>query len=114
MPAEGQPYNRIEVLTRPRTIVLTAIAAAVAVFLVVQDRVTAAGARRYVALQREAIARRAAGVTIDGVTVPAVERSIQQGLMSGGVVLVAGLVAAAFTSRWQHLPHRREEDSAGE
>ena len=98
-PAQGQPYNRIQVLTRPRTIVLMTIAAAVAVFLVVQDRVTASGARRYVALQRAAIAGHAPGVTIEEVMAPAIERSVQQGVLWGGVVLVAGLSVAAIMSR---------------
>lgn len=75
------------------------VAAAMAVFLVVQDRVTAAGVRRYVALQRSAVAGETPRVTIDEVMGPAVERSVRQGVLWGGVVLVTGLVAAAVASR---------------
>jgi hypothetical protein len=81
-------------------LIVTAIAAFV-VFAVVQDRVTAAGARRYVALQRDAIAGRGPAVTVDQIMRPAVERSVQQGLMWGGVVLVAGASVAGVVSRRQ-------------
>lgn len=72
---------------------------ALAVFLVVQDRVTAAGARRYVVLQRAAIAGQTSYVTIDEVMGPAVDRSVRQGALWGSVVLVAGLATAAVVSR---------------
>lgn len=75
------------------------IAAAVAVFLVVQDRVTASGARRYVALQRAADAGATATPTIDQVMSPVITRSVQQGLLWGGVVLAAGLGSAGPLSR---------------
>jgi len=73
--------------------------AAVATFVIVQDRVTAAGARRYVALQRSAIAGRTSRVTIDEVMRPAVDRSVRQGVLWAGVVLLAGLATAAVVSR---------------
>jgi hypothetical protein len=79
---------------RSRTVVALSCAAALAVFCVVQDRVTADGARRYVRLQREALAGRGAAVTIDEVMGPANERSARQGLLWGGVVLGAGLAIA--------------------
>lgn len=84
---------------RVRAIVLMTLAAAVIVFAVVQDRVTAAGIREYVARQRAALAGAAPAVTIDEVMRPAVERSVRQGLLWGGVVLVAGLGTAALISR---------------
>ena len=88
-------------VVRPRLVlVITAIVAFV-VFAIVQDRVTAAGARRYVALQRDAIAGRGRAVTIDEIMRPAVERSVQQGLMWGGAVLVAGASVAGVVARRQ-------------
>jgi hypothetical protein len=82
-----------------RLIVLVSAIAALAVFLVVQDRVTAAGARRYVALQRAAIAGRTPPVTIDEVMRPAVDRSVRQGVLWGSVVLLAGFGVAGAASR---------------
>ncbi|HEY3160419.1 MAG TPA: hypothetical protein VGJ78_15750 [Vicinamibacterales bacterium] len=86
---------------RPRLVLIVTAIAAFVVFAVVQDRVTAAGARRYVALQRDAIAGRGPAVTVDQIMRPAVERSVQQGLMWGGVVLVAGASVAGVVSRRQ-------------
>lgn len=84
---------------RPRAILLITAIAALVVFAVVQDRVTAAGARRYVAIQRDAIAGRARPVTIDEIMRPAIERSVHQGLMWGGLVLVAGAGLAMSVRR---------------
>jgi ABC-type Fe3+ transport system permease subunit len=84
---------------RVRTIVLLTLVAAATVFVYVQDRVTARGARDYVARQRQAIAGQAPAVTIDQVMGPAVERSVLQGLMSAAVVLVVGLGAAVAVGR---------------
>jgi hypothetical protein len=70
------------------------VLAALAVFCIVQDRMTAEGARRYVALQREALAGRGNRVTIDEIMRPAIERSVRLGLLAaGGVVMVGGLLA---------------------
>lgn len=86
--------------THVRWIALVSVVAALAVFLVVQDRVTAAGARRYVTLQRSAIAGLTPRVTIDEVMRPAIDRSVRQGALWGGAVLLAGLgTAAAVSSR---------------
>ena len=74
---------------------LASIAAAMVVFLVVQDRITAAGARDYVARQRAAALGQAPAVTIDEVMRPAVRRSVRVGLLWGGLVLAAGLATAA-------------------
>ena len=86
---------------RPRTILLVTVAAAVMTFSVVQDRVTAAGARRYVALQREAAARGTDPVAIDEVVGPAVRHSVHQGLVWSAAVMAAGtaLAAVAWRSR---------------
>ena len=84
---------------RPRAIVVMTAIVALAVFCVVQDRVTAAGARRYAALQRDALAGRGHAVTIDEIMRPAVEQSVQQGLLWGGVVMVAGLGVAVARRR---------------
>jgi len=74
--------------------------AAVVVFAVVQDRVTAAGARRYVALQRAALAGRGPAVTVDEIMRPAIAESVREGLLWGGAVLVGGVgVAAAVRAR---------------
>jgi hypothetical protein len=81
------------VTERSRIVLWVTAAAAVGVFCVVQDRVTAAGARRYVALQREAMAGRGRSVTVDEVMQPAIDRSVRLGLLSSGAV--AGLGVAA-------------------
>ena len=86
---------------RPRVVLIVTAIAAFVVFAAVQDRVTAAGARRYVALQRDAMAGRGHAVTVDEVMRPAIERSVQQGLMWGGAVLVAGAGVAGVVSRRQ-------------
>jgi hypothetical protein len=79
--------------------VLIAAAAALATFFIVQDQFTVVGSRRYAALQREALAGRAAPVTVDEVMRPAVARSVRQGLLWGGVVLAAGLFVATARRR---------------
>jgi hypothetical protein len=79
----------------PRSVVIVTCFAALVVFAVVQDRVTAAGARRYVTQQREAIAGRDKPVTIEEVMDPAIQRSVQRAAVWGGLVLVAGLALAA-------------------
>ena len=86
---------------RPRAVLVITALAAVVVFAVVQDRVTAAGARRYVALQRDALAGRGQLVPVDRIMRPAIARSVQQGLMWGGVVLVAGVSLAGVMSTRQ-------------
>ena len=86
-------------MVRARVILIVSALAALVVFAAVQDRVTAAGARRYVALQRDAIAGHGRAVTVDEVMRPAIERSVHQGLMWGGAVLVAGASVAGVVSR---------------
>jgi hypothetical protein len=87
-------------LRPPAILAITALVALV-VFAVVQDRITAAGARRYVAIQRDALAGRAQPVTVDEIMRPAIERSVQQGLTWGGLVLVGGVSVAGAVARRQ-------------
>jgi hypothetical protein len=93
-----------------RWIVVLSVAAAIAVFLVVQDRITAAGARDYVARQRAAAVGQAPAVTIEEVMRPAVARSVRAGLLWGGVVLAAGLALAWISAG--RLPGARGADRA--
>jgi hypothetical protein len=87
-----------------RLVVLTFVAA-VAVFCVVQDRVTAAGATQYGEQALAAIARHEPVVSVDAVMRPAIQRSVRRGLASAGAVLMVGLAAAAAVSRLR--PPRR-------
>jgi hypothetical protein len=82
-----------------RTIVITAAILAVVVFCVVQDRVTAGGARQYVELQRAAAEGRGNPVTVDQVMGPAVRRSVTQASLWSAVVLFAGAATAAMVRR---------------
>ena len=75
------------------------LAAAIAVFCVVQDRVTAEGARRYVQLQRAAIEGGGPAVTIDDVMRPAIARSVRLALLASGAVTAAGAGAALVVKR---------------
>jgi hypothetical protein len=83
---------------RPRGNLIATALVAVVVFAVIQDRVTAAGARRYVALQRAALAGRGSSVTVDEIMGPAIAESVHEGLLWGGVVLVSGVGIAAVVS----------------
>ena len=76
-----------------RVVVFTFVAATV-VFCVVQDRVTAAGVREYVSLQREAMAGRGPAVRIEDVMGPARRRSVREGLRWSGAVAWMGVAAA--------------------
>jgi hypothetical protein len=78
----------------PRIIVRVTLIVALAVFCGVQDRVTAAGARRYVALHRAGTPS-----AVDAVMRPAVRESVERGLTWAGIVAVAGLGAAAAVGR---------------
>ena len=80
-----------------RTILGVTFVAALVVFAVVQDRVTASGARQYVALQRPALAAGGgAPVTIEEVMAPAIRRSVLQGLMWTAVVVAGGWAGSWF------------------
>ena len=78
----------------PRIVVRVTLIVAVVVFCGVQDRVTAAGARRYVALHRAGTP-----AAVDEVMRPAVRESVEQGLTWAGAVTVAGLGVAAVLRR---------------
>lgn len=69
-------------------------ALAIVTFAVVQDRVTAAGARRYAAVSRAAIARGTANVTIERVMAPSIRSSVRWAAGSAALVLLVGLLAA--------------------
>ena len=84
-----------------REVLWLTFAAAVVVFCVVQDRVTADGARRYVALQKQALAGAGPLVTVDEVMRPAIDRSVRLALAASGAVAVAGGMVAAMCSRFQ-------------
>jgi hypothetical protein len=81
-----------------RVAILTVVVAAV-VFCAVQDRVTASGVSRYIALQHAA--RRGGGPLpgIDEVMQPAVRRSVRDGALWSGGVAAAGLAGAAIAGR---------------
>jgi hypothetical protein len=78
---------------------LYSLAAALVVFCVVQDRITARGAASYVSRQQSALAAGGPRVTIVEVMEPAIRRSVQQGLLWGGGVAAAGLAAAVAIRR---------------
>jgi hypothetical protein len=82
-----------------RTVLWFTLAAAIVVFCIVQDRVTADGARRYVALQKAALAGRGSAVTIDEVMQPAVARSVRLAFLSGGAVAAVGVAAGLVVRR---------------
>ena len=84
---------------RVRVVLVATALLASATFCVVQDRVTAAGARRYVRLQRAAMADGGPLVTIDEVMRPAIDRSVRQGLAWAGLVTGLGLIAAVALQR---------------
>lgn len=88
-----------------RVVVVFTFVAAVAVFCIVQDRVTAGGARRYAELARAAIARHQR-VNVDEVMRPAVHRSVRLGLSSAGAVLLTGAAVAVAVSRSGRGPRR--------
>jgi hypothetical protein len=86
-------------VSEPRRVLAITLAAALAAFCIVQDRVTAAGARRYVALQKDALAGRGPMVTIDEIMRPAIDRSVRDGLLvASGVIAVGGVIA------WRRRP----------
>lgn len=79
-------------------VILTCVAA-LAVFAVVQDRITAAGVGRYVELHHRAAAGVGGAVTIDEVMEPAGRRALEQGALSGATVLAVGLTALSVVRR---------------
>ena len=82
-----------------RRVVVFTFIAAFAVFCVVQDRVTAAGATRYGEQALAAIARNEPVTPVDDIMRPAIRRSVRLGLTSAGAVLLVGLGAATVVAR---------------
>lgn len=76
-------------LTHGRALAISAVAAVVT-FAVVQDRVTAAGARQYVALQRAATAEGRSAPTIEDVMAPARARAVSWAGGAAGIVFAIG------------------------
>jgi hypothetical protein len=98
-PAEARqtrPYNRGMRATR---LVVFTFVAAVVVFAVVQDRLTASAARQYVRLQEAAASGAAPAVTIDEVMKPGVRHSVRVALLWSGAVMTMGLAATATIAR---------------
>ena len=94
-----------------RGIVFTLIAA-LAVFCVVQDKVTAGGARRYVRIQREAMAAHGSpAVTVDEIMAPAIRAGVRDGLLSAGAVMGigAGFIVYGRQSRRSSSRKRKKE-----
>lgn len=86
-------------MTAAARVVVFSFVAAVVVFCVVQDRLTAQGARDYVRRQHAASAGTGPAVTIDQVMKPAVRQSVVAGFRWSGVVMSLGLVTAGVVSR---------------
>jgi hypothetical protein len=82
-----------------RAILFATLVLAAATFAIVQDRVTAAGARRYAAMSRQAIADGTRGATIESVMTPATHDSVRWGAASAGLVLIVGSSVAAMAGR---------------
>jgi hypothetical protein len=73
--------------------------AAVVVFAVVQDRLTASAARQYVLLREAAASGAGPAVTIDEVMKPGVRRSVRIALLWSSGVMTLGLATAATIAR---------------
>ncbi len=84
--------------TRRGVLVVTALLA-VATFACVQDRVTAAAARRYVAEHRAASAASPAAERIEDVMAPAVRSSVHWGALGSAIVAAVGLGVSARCRR---------------
>jgi hypothetical protein len=82
-------------------VALFAAATAFVVFCIVQDRVTAAAARQYVRLHRQAAAGAAPASTpaLDELMRPAVRQSVRYGLLSGAAAGAVVLAGGALTAR---------------
>jgi hypothetical protein len=82
-----------------RGLVVFTFVAALAVFCIVQDRITAAGATQYAEQARAAIARNERPIPVDEVMRPAVDRSVRVGMTWAGIVLSGGLAAVLVIAR---------------
>mgnify|MGYP003353236943 CR=1 FL=1 len=94
--AQGPSQKQAGALEGLRVLDIATFIAALVVFAVVQDRVTASGARRYVAASRASLAGGGAPVTIDQIVAPAVRRSVIDAAMWAGVVGGVGVLASWF------------------
>jgi hypothetical protein len=72
-------------------VLIVTCALALATFAVVQDRVTAAGARHYAAIQRGNVATPGRRVTIEEVMAPAIDRAVLWGAGAASIVIILGL-----------------------
>jgi ABC-type Fe3+ transport system permease subunit len=88
-----------------RFLLILTIVTSLALFAFVQDRVTAAGARRYVSLQRAAAEGRGPAVTIDEVMQPAIRESVRSGARWAGIVLLVGVAVAFSVARRSTTGH---------
>lgn len=84
---------------RARAILGVTIIAALLVFAVVQDRVTASGAREYAARQRLALGGGGAPVTVEEVMGPAIRRSLRHALAGSGGVILIGMLGSRLGRR---------------
>jgi hypothetical protein len=82
-----------------RLVVVFTFLAALAVFCVVQERITAGGAHDYAEQARAAIASHVRPASVDEVMRPRIHRSVRVGLSSAAGVLVLGLGAALILAR---------------
>jgi hypothetical protein len=73
--------------------------AALVVFCVVQDRITARGVHDYVTAQRAALAGERPLLTIEQVMQPAVQRSVEQGALWATATVAAGFPIAMLVER---------------
>ena len=74
---------------------------ALAAFAYVQDRVTAAGARRYAAIAAAAPRGTVVSPSVEQVMAPAIADSVRQGTATAVGVLVVGLGSAGVLARWR-------------
>ena len=80
-------------------LVLATLVAALVVFLAVQDHEVGAGAGRYVAAERAALAGQGPAVTVDEMMRPAVRYSVRRGLVWSAAVGALGLVGTIVLTR---------------
>src|SRR3954470_23193690 len=87
-------------MIRRRSVILgVTLLAAITVFALVQDRVTAAGARRYVAGQRAALRAGSTPLIVDDVMRPAIAESVREAATWSSAVLLLGVAAAVTVGR---------------
>jgi hypothetical protein len=80
-------------------LVVATLAAALIVFLAVQDHEIGAGAGRYVAAERAALSGHGPAVSVDEMMGPAVRDSVRRGLLWSAVVGAVGLAGTIVLTR---------------